>query len=300
MFELLLSVGHPDTLSDPGLLEDLIYFILDILQFHGEQNAYDEIDMDQVVVELEECLQSYHSKEPSGKTYDHTVLVLDKKCQNFPWESIPLLRNKSVTRIASLNMLKDILARTESFEVPSRDFYYLLNPGRDLIKTQERFEDTFSELDWWEGKVGEAPTEEEMASTLETRNAFVYVGHGGGEQYIRSSKIKSLEKCCPTMLLGCSSGALEQAGDYDSWGTPVSYMIAGCPMLVANMWDITDKDIDKFSMSVFKKWGVFDEDGAGETMAQCVSECRAECTLKYLNGAAPVVYGLPMRLSNRQ
>jgi hypothetical protein len=300
VFELLLSVGHPDTLSDPGLLEDLIYFILDILQFHGEQNAYDEIDMDQVVVEVEECLQIYHSREPSGKAYDHTVLVLDKKCQNFPWESIPLLRNKSVTRIASLSMLKDLLARSGSFEIPSDDFYYVLNPGRDLIKTQERFEQTFSGLDWWEGKVGEAPTEEEIASTLTSRNAFVYVGHGGGEQYIRSSKVKGLEKCCPTMLLGCSSGALEQAGDYDSWGTPVSYMVAGCPMLVANMWDVTDKDIDKFSMSVFKKWGVFDEEGTGETMAKCVSECRAECTLKYLNGAAPVVYGLPMRLSNRK
>ncbi|KAA8897403.1 hypothetical protein TRICI_006747 [Trichomonascus ciferrii] len=300
VFELLLSVGHPDTLSDPGLLEDLIYFILDILQFHGEQNAYDEIDMDQVVVEVEECLQVYHSKDPSGKTYDHTVLVLDKKCQNFPWESIPLLRNKSVTRIASLNMLKDLLTRTKSFEIPSDDFYYILNPGRDLIKTQERFEQPFSEINWWKGKVGEAPTEEEIASTLTSRNAFVYVGHGGGEQYIRSSKIKGLEKCCPTMLLGCSSGALEQAGDYDPWGTPVSYMIAGCPMLVANMWDVTDKDIDKFSMSVFKKWGVFDEDCTGETMAKCVSESRAECTLKYLNGAAPVVYGLPLCLSDRR
>lgn len=304
VFELLMGVGHPDTISDPGLLEDLIYFVLDILQFHGEQNAYDEIDIDQFVVEVEESLRGYYSRIKDAKKHNHTVLVLDKSSQNFPWESIPLLRGQPVTRIPSLNILKDLLEQSNqppSFDISNENFYYMLNPGQDLPKTQERFEDVFENISQWEGKVAEAPTEEEIAGVLETRNGFVYVGHGGGEQYIRSSKIKALEKCCPTLLLGCSSGALEQAGDYDPWGTPVSYMIAGCPMLVANMWDVTDKDIDRFSMSMFKKWGAVenddeDEDETRYNMAQCVSECREECTLKYLNGSAPVIYGLPLRL----
>ena len=29
-------------------------------------------------------------------------------------------------------------------------------------------------------------------------------------------------------------------------GMPLSYLLAGCPALVANLWDVTDRDIDKF------------------------------------------------------
>jgi separase len=31
-------------------LMDLLYFVVDILQFQGERNAYDEIDFDMMVV----------------------------------------------------------------------------------------------------------------------------------------------------------------------------------------------------------------------------------------------------------
>ncbi len=46
---LLVGLGIPsdeDELDEP--LMDLLYFVVDILQFHGEHNAYDEIDFDQV------------------------------------------------------------------------------------------------------------------------------------------------------------------------------------------------------------------------------------------------------------
>ena len=54
-----------------------------------------------------------------------------------------------------------------------------------------------------------------------------YFGHGGGEQYLRSHKIRKLRKCAATMLWGCSSGALREMGDFDRVGTPHNYMLAG-------------------------------------------------------------------------
>lgn len=54
-----------------------------------------------------------------------------------------------------------------------------------------------------------------------------YFGHGGGEQYARSHKIRHLKKCAATMLWGCSSGALKDMGDFDRIGTPYNYMLAG-------------------------------------------------------------------------
>lgn len=49
ILELFIALGNPD--EDEELDEavtDLIYFVVDILQFHGEGNAYDEIDIDPV------------------------------------------------------------------------------------------------------------------------------------------------------------------------------------------------------------------------------------------------------------
>lgn len=49
VLELFVGLGNPcesNDLDDP--LVDLLYFVVDILQFNGERNAYDEIDFDSV------------------------------------------------------------------------------------------------------------------------------------------------------------------------------------------------------------------------------------------------------------
>jgi separase len=64
-------------------------------------------------------------------------------------------------------------------------------------------------------------------SFLLTVRKLSYFGHGGGEQYVRSHKIRTLPTCAATMLWGCSSGALRDMGDFDRTGTPYNYMLAG-------------------------------------------------------------------------
>lgn len=34
----------------------------------------------------------------------------------------------------------------------------------------------------------------------------------------------------------------------------LAYMLAGAPVSVANLWDVTDKDIDRFSMRLLEQW----------------------------------------------
>lgn len=49
VLELFVGLGDPsgtEDLDEP--LNDLLYFVIDILQFHGERNAYDEIEFDSV------------------------------------------------------------------------------------------------------------------------------------------------------------------------------------------------------------------------------------------------------------
>ena len=75
------------------------------------------------------------------------------------------------------------------------------------------------------------------------------------------------------------------------------------PTLVANIWDVTDRDIDKFAQSVFDKLRMtkvdvdrWDDNDSGTSVVAAVAQSRDSCKLKYLTGAAPVVYGIPFYL----
>lgn len=49
VLEVFVGLGNPSDSNDlDELLMDLLYFVVDILQFNGERNAYDEIDFDSV------------------------------------------------------------------------------------------------------------------------------------------------------------------------------------------------------------------------------------------------------------
>ena len=69
------------------------------------------------------------------------------------------------------------------------------------------------------------------------------------------------------------------------------------PCLVANLWDVTDKDIDKLTKSTFAKWGLDKTADRPVPLTQAVADSREVCTLRYLNGAAPVCYGVPVHLN---
>ena len=77
-------------------------------------------------------------------------------------------------------------------------------------------------------------------------------------------------------------------------------VITFSPTLVANLWDVTDKDIDKFSQSVFDKLSLNSMkdkcSGNKTSIVAAVAQSRDSCKLKYLTGAAPVVYGIPFYL----
>lgn len=64
---------------------------------------------------------------------------------------------------------------------------------------------------------------------------------------------------------------------------------------------MTDKDIDTLSQTVCHKLGLDTTipEGivASETLASAVASARDVCFLRYLNGAAPVVYGVPVRFT---
>ncbi|ONH65689.1 Separin [Cyberlindnera fabianii] len=296
--ELFLKLGDPAKLVSTEPMEDLIYFVLDILLFHGEENAYDEVDIDNIYVQVEMLLTDFITANPSPEVYSHTVLLVGKELVKIPWESLPCLRSTPVSRIPSLNMLVDLLEKNQALLTSKKNGSIILNPAGDLMKTQERFEQPLKYLKddlLWSAIVNEKPTEDIFKEALES-NIAIYVGHGAGTAYIRETTVKGMDNIGPTLLLGCSSAALQSNSQLEANGTIYSYLIGGCPMIVGNLWDVTDKDIDKFSLSVFQKWGLSSSSEEKANISEAVALSRDECKLKYLNGAAAVVYGLPLSL----
>lgn len=283
---------------------------------------------------------------------------------------MPCLTEHAVSRLPSLDCLRDRILQQQQqqqqnknqepnrrndngLQVDRRSGAAILNPTSDLKATQAVFEPSLRKLPKWDLITQREPSEEEMKSGLETHSLFLYFGHGSGAQYIRSRTVKKLDSCAVALLMGCSSGVLTEAGEFEPYGTPINYIQGGCPALVANLWDVTDKDIDKFSFGALTAWGLFrgEEDkvpvadavaiirssspvkrsarqrdrgrnkagdlGGGEqeqerqisasgsgpgsgsvpvSLDQAVAQSRDLCKLRYLNGAAPVVYGVPVFL----
>ncbi|TVY17118.1 Separin [Lachnellula arida] len=308
--------------SEP--LTDLLYFVIDVLQFHGELNAYAEIDFDSIVIETHDALRCYHEAVRASGDSDegrHTILILDKALHSFPWESLPCMEGQAVSRLPSLSCLRDRIIASQpslSDKLPEgcyarrEEGSYILNPDGDLKNTQATFGRALQTLNEWDSIVKREPTEAEFKTSLESKDIFLYFGHGSGAQYIRALEIRKLQTCAVTFLMGCSSGALTEVGEFEPYGTPINYMHAGSPALVATLWDVTDKDIDRFAKVTLESWGLFEgcesKKGKGKkkegpvvvgamSLVEAVAKGREACNLRYLNAAAVCVYGVPVYLN---
>ncbi|ORY08698.1 peptidase family C50-domain-containing protein [Clohesyomyces aquaticus] len=384
VLELFVGLGDAtnDELDLDEALMDLVYFVVDILQFNGERNAYDEIDFDAIVVETLDALRAYHNASQAVPTTPtHTVLILDKNLHFLPWESMPCLQSLSISRLPSLAALRDriLAARASKEESDDRPGHYIpasaggtsiLNPSEDLSHTLKTIKPRLDDMDGpWSHIVSRAPSEKEFESALKDKELVLYFGHGSGAQFIRSKSIKKLYMksstaedgrqkpgCATTFLFGCSSAHLTENGIYEPSGMLASYLTAGAPAVLGMLWDVTDKDCDRFAIKAGELWGLWpetkdnveqhktakksakgkgkvaqlvaevetargaqtgrrgrkareqvdddkDEAGSGGNgkrrrvgLDEAVREARDACFLRYLNGAAAVVYGIPVFL----
>ncbi|KAL8160482.1 hypothetical protein V2J09_002019 [Rumex salicifolius] len=203
-------------------------------------------------------------EEEHGTSRESVILVLDSEVQMLPWENVPILREQEVYRMPSISCISAILQKTRPQQgsgvvddslplIDPLDAFYLVNPSGDLGATQAEFEEWFRGQNL-EGKAGTAPSSRELSDALNCHDVFLYFGHGSGAQYIPTHEIQKLEKCAACVLMGCSSGSIQMNGSYTPRGIVYSYISAGSPVVIANLWEVTDKDIDRFGRAVLEAW----------------------------------------------
>jgi len=72
-------------------------------------------------------------------------------------------------------------------------------------------------------------------------------------------------------------------------------LFAYSPAIVGNLWDVTDRDIDRFTKSLLQAWL---QHGQKLSLPQFIRNARQVCKWPYLIGASPVLYGIPVFLKN--
>lgn len=264
-------------------------------------------------------------------------LILDENLHRFPFEGMPSLAGHSVCRVPSLSFVlgslleQNLGQQDQTCSVDPSRASYVLDPESNLISTRKRLKPVLdriaTEHGWeWDSAVGEIPGASFFEDGLMRQDSlFMYFGHGGAQTCYSRKQVESLmcqrdgheaRACNATVILmGCSSGrlvsvnrkhsqALEQIPlYYEPEGIALSYLCAGAPCVVGNLWDVTDHDIDRYSTTLLEKFlqgGDQDDDDSGNkattssSLASCVATSRSACKLRFIVGCAPVCYGVPV------
>ncbi|XP_032994487.1 separin [Lacerta agilis] len=246
---------------------------------------------------LQEAVDKLGSRTGQASS-GHLVLVLDKHLQKLPWENMPCLKNHSVTRLPSLRFLLSY-SLTKKYQeetilnrgVNSSNAFYVLNPHTNLPGTEKMFKEWFQSEPGWTGVVGESPSADQVPSALEERDLYIYAGHGAGARFVDT--ILRVDCRAVALLFGCSSAVLAVQGNLEGTGAVLRFLMAGCPLVLGNLWDVTDRDIDRYMEALLKNWL---KAGSGAPFLQYVIQSRDAPRLKYMIGAAPIAYGLPVSL----
>ncbi|KAL3923682.1 MAG: hypothetical protein SGILL_001516 [Bacillariaceae sp.] len=210
-------------------------------------------------------------------------LILDENLQRFPFEGMPLLEERTVCRVPCLSfVLAKLLelgrGNDELLELDPVNTAFILDPERNLQGTRKRLFPVINTIQsdhgWkWDCVIGEMPNPDFFENNLSTADSlFMYFGHGGAQSCFSRRRIEELisrrvlawndpQKSCrcraSVILMGCSSGRLESINRknsdlveeiplyYEATGVALSYLCAGSPCVVGNLWDVTDHDIDR-------------------------------------------------------
>ena len=221
-------------------------------------------------------------------------LILGKTVHRFPWESLPIVSKYSIgiTRIPSLRLVALHCDNSSlPMKVDPKTAFFILNPQGDLENTEKTFMNVFTHDFEWDGNIGSLPDSETVKVAIRSRDLFVYCGHGSGTEYFNYTKMAEdgLHFRAAMLLMGCKSGELTEKGESEPKGIPLAVVACGSGAVVGNLWNVTDRDIDRFTLNLLERTVA----NGPCSLEEGVAQARTACRLRYLTGAAPVVYGFP-------
>ncbi|CAH1641316.1 unnamed protein product [Spodoptera littoralis] len=261
------------------------------------------------------------------------ILIVDERLDTFPWETIPILNQHPVSRMENIHFLYYLYKVHEKNIVDG--YYaakcdvgrYVINPEKNLDRMENRMT-SFVEY-WcpnWKGHVGEAPSPTDFishiseADILRARRRLPAGGRRGARGGVEGAAGGAGGAL--VLLAGCGSVRLARAAPRSPPAAAQHHLhIAGCPMVIGMLWEVTDLEVDKVISTLVSlyvpsdapvpwqhvgkaKWSNRVLDTSVENPGQVPSErdllravCRARGSSSYVMIACSVVArGLPLRL----
>ncbi|XP_034944251.1 LOW QUALITY PROTEIN: separin [Chelonus insularis] len=262
------------------------------------------------------------------------VLVIDENMDYLPIEKMTILSRQPVTRFSCVQLAYAMFKEHEStivdgckiITLDETEGTFIVNPSNNLPKMEKRLKLFMNYwLPKWKGVYNEKPDEETFSNALTNHNALMYSGHGSGIQYFPGEDIERLRVKATALLFGCSSiKLLPVGGKFPPNGVCNQYLTACSPCVLGMLWEVTDGDTDKMTVSFMSTWipssaprpwtcvdlelwcqGTMKFKKPSEITEKTPSYepelLRAfaqakECCTQYMTAAAAVVRGLPVKL----
>mmetsp|Transcript_31992 Transcript_31992/g.98727 ORF Transcript_31992/g.98727 Transcript_31992/m.98727 type:complete len:1622 (-) Transcript_31992:999-5864(-) len=235
------------------------------------------------------------------------ILALDKQLQCLPIEDLAVPRAAPTSRVPSLAFALSLAARASLAGASHMTINILMrgccviDPEANLPATRHKLKEYFerikhnASIEWSCAALGREisvkDTTSHLTKAMPRCAAFLFCGHGHGAAY---SETAVNSNCMAAMLLmGCSSGRLSQEGDFEPRGVALGMLAKGVPIVVAMLWDITDRDADRMTVNLLQSMAKH----PNQPIPDLLNAAREQTKLRRLNGAAPVCYGLPVSLS---
>ncbi|XP_047999592.1 uncharacterized protein LOC125236716 [Leguminivora glycinivorella] len=185
------------------------------------------------------------------------ILIVDEMLDTFPWESLPILSQHPVSRIENIHFLYSLYKLHQDKIVDG--YYaakidvgrYVINPENNLERMEKRMS-SFIQY-WcrtWSGHVSQPPPPDQFINHLTTSDVFLYCGHGDGCQLAHGGGGCGVEGATGTrgaaLLSGCGSVRLQHgAGRGPPMAAHHHLRVAGSPMVIGMLWEVTDLEVDK-------------------------------------------------------
>ncbi|CAH2051711.1 unnamed protein product, partial [Iphiclides podalirius] len=183
------------------------------------------------------------------------ILIVDEMLDTFPWEMLPIFHHQPVSRMENIHFTYAL------YKIHEKDFVdgyiasktdvgrYIINPEKNLERMEKRMT-SFVQY-WcpeWEGSVGETPPEDFLRYLTES-DVFLYCGHGDGCQLAGGAGGAGVEAAAvrgAALLSGCGSVRLQRPpGRAPPAAAHHHLHVAGSPMVVGMLWEVTDLEVDK-------------------------------------------------------
>ncbi|KAM3140730.1 hypothetical protein pb186bvf_007135 [Paramecium bursaria] len=227
-----------------------------------------------------------------------TLLILSPQLQMIPWDY--LSDDITFNRVLSIGQIFDIINNPIQAR---QDFFCVLNPEGDINKSETRLLPVLNKKNL-PVKVREKPSKDEIEDALIKKKYYLYIGHGGGEQYFNEKDIlKSQYKFSGRpILLGCNSAQTidlerfkkanlkdrELLLDYiDCFGASIGLLLKGCPLLFGSLWPCTDRDADKYGLALINQYANY----GYMKPEKIIREVREQLDLKFFNGTTFIIFG---------